>query len=165
MIRLRNLLVAVAASTLAGCASFDGYSLVPGKSTAAEVEATMGKPFERIPAAGGGSVWYYPRYRQTFAARVGADGVLLSIDPLLVEPNIRRIAPGVTTAAQAREILGPPLLVARNTRLERDIWEYNMQNEQQWDYFLEVQFSYDGIVREVMMLKDYSKEMGDSGLP
>jgi len=162
---MRLLLIALAALALASCASFDGYSLVPGKSTAAEVEATMGTPFERLPAAEGGTVWYYPRYRQTFAVRVGPDGVVRSVDPLLVEPNIRRVAPGATTAAQAREILGPPLLVARNARLERDIWEYNMQNEQQWDYFLEVQFSYDGIVREVMMLKDYSKEMGDGGLP
>ena len=35
-----------------------------------------------------------------------------------------------------------------------------MFNTQQWDYFLDLQFSSDGIVREVMMLKDYNKEQG-----
>ena len=45
---------------LAGCASLDGSGLVPGTSTAADVQAQMGAPAERLPAPGGGSVWWYP---------------------------------------------------------------------------------------------------------
>ncbi len=46
--------VAVAA-LLAGCASFDGRGLAPGKSTAAEVEALMGAPAEKLSLPDGGT--------------------------------------------------------------------------------------------------------------
>ena len=39
---------AVAAAILAGCASFDGRGLEPGKSSAAEVVALMGAPAEKL---------------------------------------------------------------------------------------------------------------------
>ncbi len=160
--------LALAALLAAGCASFDGRGLAPGKSTGADVEAAMGAPAARLPAPDGGAIWYYPRQplgRQTFAARFSKDGVLRSVEPLLVESNIRRVQPGVTTAAQAREILGPPFATSRVELSQRDVWEYRMYNDQQWEYFLFVQLSYDGVVREVMMLKDYTKEMGEGGLP
>ena len=83
-----------------------------------------------------------------------------SLQQTLTEQNIRNLVPGVTTMAQVREILGPPWRTSRFERQQRDVWEYTMVNTQQWDYYLDVQFSGDGIVREVMMLKDYTKEQG-----
>jgi hypothetical protein len=158
-------LIAVAALLLAGCASNNGRGLVGGQSTAADVEALMGVPAEKLKAADGDTLWFYPRQpsgRQMYAARIGPDGRMRSMEQTLTEQNIRNLVPGVTTIAQAHEILGPPGRISRFERQQRDLWEYTMINNQQWDYFLDVQFSYDGIVREVMMLKDYTKEMGST---
>ena len=48
---------------LAGCASYDGRGLIPGKATAAEVEQLMGPPAEKINEPAGDTVWFYPRVR------------------------------------------------------------------------------------------------------
>lgn len=156
-------LIAVVTLLLAGCASFDGRGLMPGQSTEQDVVALMGKPADRITVSGGDVVLYYPRQptgRQTFGVRLTPAGVVRSVNQLLTEENLKNLVPGVTSAAQVREIVGPPWRTSRLERQQRDVWEYYMINITQWDYFLYVQLSYDGVVREVMMVKDYTKEMG-----
>jgi hypothetical protein len=150
---------------LGGCAAINGHGLVPGQSTAKDVEALMGAPADRITVSGGDTVWYYPRQpfgRETYAVRLTSAGVVRSVDQLLTEQNLKNLVPGVTTGSQVREILGPPWKISRLDRVQRDVWEYNMINATGWDYFLYVQLSGDGIVREVLLLKDYTKEMGDT---
>ena len=152
---------AILVAALAGCASFDGYSLVPGKSTAAEVEATMGPPHERYAAPGGDSVWMYSRQpigRRNFAVTVGANGVVRSVEQRLTEANLRSLVAGKSTMQQARELLGPPWLVTRNDRMQRNVWSYKMYNLVDIEHTLHVQFSDDGLVREVMMLRDWPDE-------
>lgn len=151
---------------LAGCASFDGRGLVPGQSTAKDVEALMGAPAERIKLADGDTNWYYPRQptgRMMYAVRMSPGGVMRSREQLLTEQNIARLYRDTTTREQARVIVGPPWQVSRLERQGREVWEYNMFNAEQYDYFLYLQFSEDGILREAMMLKDYAKESGHDG--
>ena len=150
----------LAAGLLSGCASYSGSSLVAGKSTAAEVEALMGKPAERIEKPGGGSVLYYPRGpagRETYAVSIGADGKVQSVEQRLTDANIAKLVRGTTTAKEVRELFGPPPTTTRLPRLERDVWEYPMDNIAM-PYLLLVQFSGDGIVREVFKMKDYAAE-------
>ena len=69
---MRPLALLLAALALAGCASFEGASLVPGRSSAAEVEAAMGPAADKLTTAGGETVYYYPRLPwgyATYAAR------------------------------------------------------------------------------------------------
>ncbi len=156
-------LVVVISLALAGCASINGRGLVPGQSTGKDVEALMGAPAERITVSGGDSLWYYPSQpmgRQTWAVRLTPAGVVRSVDQLLTEENLKNIVGGTTTAKQAREILGPPWRTSHNSRMQRDVWEYTMFNATQWDYFLYLQLSSDGVVREVLLMKDYIKEVG-----
>ncbi|MCC6212203.1 MAG: outer membrane protein assembly factor BamE [Burkholderiales bacterium] len=160
-----RILLFIAFLLLAACASLSGSTLVPGKSTAQEVEALMGAPAERIRLPDGDSNWYYPRQpdgRVMFVVRVSPDGVVRSREQVLTEQNLTRLARGATTREQAREIIGPPWRTSRFERQERDVWEYTMYNAEQMDYFLYLQFSFDGVLREVMMLKDYAKEPGGS---
>ena len=150
----------LAAGLLSGCASYSGSSLVAGKSTAAEVEALMGKPAERLDQAGGGSVLYYPRGpagRQTYAVSIGADGRVQAVEQRLTDVNIAKLVRGTTTTREVREIFGPPPITTRLPRLEREIWEYPMDPIATPNVLL-VQFSPDGIVREVFKMKDYSAE-------
>ena len=158
--------VLLAAVLLPGCASFDGRGLVAGKSVAADVEALMGPAAEKIAAANGDSLWYYPRSEfglQTFAVRISPDGVVREIDQRLTVQNLHKLVAGVTTSKEARELLGPPVRVSRNDRLGRDVWEYRMYNDVQIEHNLAVQFSADGLVREVVMLRELKNELCGSG--
>jgi hypothetical protein len=158
--------IAAVAFALAACASFDGRGLVPGTSTEQEVTALMGAPADRIKLPGGDTKLYFPRQpegRMSYAARIGPDGVLRSVDQLLTEQNIANLVRGTTTRAQAREILGPPWHTSRLERQQREVWEYKMYNQVQDKFFLYVQLSDDGIVQEVLMIKDYVDEPGGQG--
>ena len=161
-----HLLVAVIGFVLAGCASFDGRGLVAGQSTAKDVEALMGVPAERIKLADGDANWYYPRQptgRMMYAVRMSPDGVMRSREQLLTEQNIARLYRDTTTREQARVIVGPPWRTSRLERQQRDVWEYTMFNAGLEEYFLYLQFSYDGILREVLMLQEYKPSGADYG--
>ena len=155
----------VAVLCIAGCASYNGRSLVPGTSRAADVQALMGEPAEKLMADNGDTVWFYPRLpfgRQTYAVRVSPDGVVLGVDQRLTEQNLTKLVPGTTTMKQARLLLGPPYQTIRFERQKRLVWDYPMYNDIELEYNLSVQFSYDGIVREVLFLQDYYDEPGSA---
>ena len=153
----------LAATLLAGCASLGDSGLLPGKATGAEVEAMFGRPAERVMKPDGGSVLYYPGGpigRTSYAVSVGADGKLQAIEQRLTDENIAKIMVGTTTAQQVRELLGPSLIHTKLPWQERDVWEYKMPIEPT-RYVLWVQFSTDGIVREVAKVSDPEWEMDD----
>jgi hypothetical protein len=163
---MKTLATLVAILLLAGCASYNGRGLVPGQSTAGDVQALMGVPADRLTAANGDTVLYYPlgpAGYQTFAVRLSSSGVMQSIEQLLAWENLNKLVAGVTTTARVREDFGPPGRISRLERQQRDVWEYRMRGASQEPYFLYVQFSSDGIVREVLFLKDYNREPGGPG--
>lgn len=153
----------IAAAALSGCASYSGHGLIPGKSDAKDVEALMGPPAERLAIAGGDSVWFYPRNPaggHTYAVRLSPQGIVLAVEQRLTVENLSKLVPGTTTAAQVRELLGPPWQVTRMARQERDVWQYRMEDGAMMRHDLYVQMSADGVVREVIMLRDYVNEIG-----
>lgn len=161
---LRHCVLLALAAMAAGCASYDGRSLVPGQSSAKDVEALMGPPAERLTVAGGDSVWFYPRNPfgvETYAVRLTPQGVLREIDQRLTVANVSRLIPGVSTSAQVRELLGPPWRITRMDRQQRDVWQYRMDNGFYIEHNLFVQYSADGVVREVLMLRDPKYDAGD----
>lgn len=145
-----------AVALVTGCASFDGRGLVPGKSSAAEVEALMGDSTERLSLPNGDTALYFSRQpagRALFVVTLGPDGVLKSIEQLLIRRNFDRIAIGVSTQQDVRAILGPPGRSGRFARLTRDWWEYKFLDLGE-KRVLWVQFSDDGVVREVLDMLD-----------
>jgi hypothetical protein len=156
----------VGAALVAGCASYDGRGLVPGKSVAGDVEQLMGPPKEKITTGGGDSVWFYPRNpagRHTYAVRVAPDGTVREIDQRLTVENMQKLVADATTAREVRVLFGPPYRITRLDRQERDVWEYRMYNPIQIPYNLFVQYSADGIVREVLFLRDPSQDAPAAG--
>jgi len=154
---MKTLLALAVAVMLAGCASYAGRGLVPGQSSAEEVEALMGPAAERRPGAGGETVRYYPRQpygREMYAARIGPDGKLRGIEQRLTEANIARLTPGASRAADVRDLFGPPYEVHAFARLARDVWTYKMYGGGNQPKDLYVQMSRDGVVREMMMIDD-----------
>jgi hypothetical protein len=147
-------LIAALAALLAGCASYDGSSLVPGKSTGADIQATMGAPDERQGHAGE-TVWWYsrgPSGFHSYAVHVGSDGVLKRIEQRLTVENVRKVAANTWTKKEVRELFGPPFLVSSLPRLQREVWEYQLR-EVDFKWKLWVQFSPDGVVREVLQVR------------
>ena len=157
MTRIAILLAAL--GLLAGCASFDGRSLTPGKSTRAEVEATMGRPAEVLAKANGDTRLYFSRLpfgREIYVATVGSDGVLRGIEPTLTRKNIAGLKEGMT-AAQVRERLGPPFRSVYMKLIDRDVWEYPWRIVED-KRILWVQFSRDGVVQEVIEMHDFEAD-------
>jgi hypothetical protein len=160
-----TVLIATVVLLLPGCASYSGRGLVGGQSTVADVEASMGRPAERLKAVDGDTILFYPRQpygRQMYAVRIAPDGRMRSIEQTLTEQNIRRLVLNQTTQAQAREIVGPPYFVSTNQRMQREIWEWTSYNPVQQEFFTFLQFSPDGVLREAFMIQDYQKELGES---
>ncbi len=157
----------VIAALLAGCASFDGRGLVPGKSTAAEVEALMGAPAGRLSLPDGGAALYFsrlPEGRAMFVVTIGSGGVMKSIEQRLTRQNVARIAAGVSTEKEVRELLGPPGLAGRLALQPRAWWEYKMRADYE-KRIVWVQFSDDGVVREVLDMLDPEEYSPDGGKP
>jgi len=152
---MRTILACLAVAALAaGCAWYDGRTLIPGRSTAAEVEDTMGRPAERRPS-GSDSIWWYPRGPMGFhsyAVRIGADGVLLGIEQRLTVANVGKLVPGRSTREDVRELFGPPFVVSELPRLQREVWEYQLL-EVDFKWKLWLQFSSDGLLREVLQMR------------
>jgi hypothetical protein len=147
-------LIAALAALLAGCASYDGSSLVPGKSTGADIQATMGAPDER-QASPGETVWWYsrgPSGWHSYAVSMGSDGVLKRIEQRLTVENVKKVAANTWTKREVRELFGPPFLVSSLSRLQREVWEYQLL-EVDFKWKLWVQFSPDGVVREVLQVR------------
>jgi hypothetical protein len=147
-----SLLIAVA-----GCAGYSGRGLVPGQSSEADVEAVMGEPAGVQEKANGETVLWYPRLRygrENYAARIGPDGRLLSIEQRLTEENIARLVRNQTLAEEVSDLLGPPHRSDPFPRMEREIWTYYMQGFPYWKV-LYVQISpQDHVVREVYYMDD-----------
>lgn len=146
---------------LAGCASYSGGGLVPGRSSAAEVQALMGAPALRLPRAGGGEQWYYPRGGkmgwETYAVKIGPDGVMRAIEQRLTVENVARLEPGAATMKDAQALLGPPFEASRLPRQKRTDWGYRVHQAPWWWIFW-LQFSDDGVLREVIKLPDFERE-------
>ena len=162
---MKAILVAVVAIVLSGCASYSGRGLAPGQSGAAEVEAVMGPPAERSHSANGETILWFPRFpfgRQSYAARIGADGKLIAIEQRLTPENVARLQPGRTTAKEVHDLLGPPWREDAYPRLAREIWTYPMMASDPTPKHFYVQFSGDGVVRELYLLDDPDWRARDS---
>jgi SmpA/OmlA family protein len=162
---MKAIIVAVVAIVLAGCASYSGRGLTPGQSSAAEVEAVMGPPAERSRSANGETVLWFPRFpfgRESHAARIGPDGRLIAIEQRLAPENVARLQPGRTTAKEVRDLLGPPWRADPFPRMQREIWTYPMMATDPTPKHLYVQFSGDGVLRELYLLDDPDWRARDS---
>jgi len=151
---------------LPGCASYGGAHLVAGNSTAAEVQATMGNPAEKVQI-GNDTLWWYVRElsRESYAVIVGPDNIVKGVEQRLTEGNLKNIAVGQTTPQDLRALMGPPHFVTRYRWRDGDSWEYLMNGGlanstgsfDDW-MILSVRFDGTGIVRDVTYIADPARD-------
>jgi hypothetical protein len=156
-------LLLLAAFSLAGCAT--GPNLVPGQSTASDVEARH--PAEKR-VVGGETVYYFPQHPwgyASYAARVGADGKVIAVEQRLTQENLKKVVRDKTTGDEVRDLLGPPWEPIYYPRMERDVWTYPMRiaSDPTPKWFV-VHVSRDGLVRETYLFDDmnYNRWGGNS---
>lgn len=93
-----------------------------------------------------------------YAARIGPDGKLVALEQRLAPEYIAKIAPGRSRAEDARDLLGPTWSTERLPGLMRDVWGYPMLGSP-YRKMLYVQFSGEGVVREVIVMNDPRREL------
>ena len=152
---MRGLLLLLLA---AGCAGYDGRGLVPGQSTATDVEAVMGPAADKRPAAGGETVYYYPSLPfgyATYAARIAPDGKLIALEQRLTPENMDKLKPGVTRAEDVLDLLGPPYRPMKQATSGDEIWTYpfRIAGFPLGRWFV-VHISPDGLLREKNTIDD-----------
>lgn len=150
-------ILSLALILLAGCAAYTGRGLVAGQSTEADVLAVMGKPTERGSGSKPGEtvLWYsrLPYGRENWAAVIGSDGRLISLEQRLTEENLDKLQRNRTTEEQVRELLGPPNKVTQFPRMNREVWTYQMPAKEEWKVLF-AQFSPDHVLREYYYMDD-----------
>ena len=164
---MKHALLIIALAAIAGCAGYAGGGLPPGASEA-QVQSVLGRPAERRTAPNGETVLWYPRMPYgdgSYAARIGPDGRLISIEQRITEENVARIERGKTTAEQVRDLVGPPYRIDPYPRMDREIWTYKIGQVFPFPKALFVQFSPDRIVREVYFMDDPEIPRHGAGRP
>jgi outer membrane protein assembly factor BamE (lipoprotein component of BamABCDE complex) len=138
-----RLAIAVAFTALAGaCASYSGYGLHPGSSTAEDVVKTMGKPAAEFAEAGGGRELFYPHGplgTETFVAHVDANGTLRGIDQVLDDDHFRAIHEG-QTRDQVLRMIGPP---GDSMRFNNGTYAWVWRFKDTWGYLSDFNVTFD----------------------
>ena len=75
-----------------------------------------------------------------------------SIKPLMTDADVAQLIHPGTSRAEVRNLLGAPQHVESLSRPEREVWTYKTVGI--WNKELFVQFSPDGVAREVMLIDD-----------
>ena len=135
--------LALAAAVLASaCASYSGYGLRPGSSTADDVVRTMGKPAAEFDEPGGGRELFFPRGplgTETFVAHVDAHGTLRGIEQVLDDDHFRAIHEGQTRDQVLRRI-GPS---GDSMRFNNGTYAWIWRFKDTWGYLSDLNVTFD----------------------
>jgi len=72
---------------------------------------------------------------------------------LVMDQQIARLHSGASQD-EVRDLLGAPSRVDSLPRVDREVWTYKALDEGVWRKDLYVQFSHDGVVREILLTDD-----------
>lgn len=101
--------------------------LQPGVSTAAEVQAKMGKPAMEW-REGDTRVWEYPfmpEGTRNYMLTIGPDDVLRAMDQVLTAENFARVRPGMTRD-EVRRLLGKPATIVVFAGKGEEVWDWKL---------------------------------------
>jgi hypothetical protein len=134
----RAALWAIAATTLAGCASYGLMRLEPGKSSEADVRGALGEPAKVFSLPDGTRQLAFPtgpQGMQTYMAYVSPSGSLVRMEQVLADKYLGRIVRGSTTAAELERLIGPPWQKVAFTNKRQVAWDYVFQDT--WGYIVD----------------------------
>lgn len=162
---MKKIIALTFALLLSGCASFSGSDLVPGKSTAADAELSMGRADQQLKLANGDTALYFSRQplgRTMYVVTLGPDGVMKSKEQRMQYGYFAKVVANSWGKKEVTELLGPPWRTGRFDRQKREWWEYRYWLAPEYRVVW-VQFSDDGVVREMYDLVDPDEERKKDG--
>jgi hypothetical protein len=126
----------------------------------------MGLPADKRAAPGGETVYWYPQLQYgyaSYAARISPEGRLVALEQRLTEANVAKVVKGAS-AAEVRDLLGPPYQPTVFQPLAREVWTYPLrQSGYVYPRWFIVHLSLDDrTVRETYLMDDPTWAQPDS---
>ena len=122
----------------------------PGDSDA-QVIARLDPPTARYQDGGERFQEYRrgPAGQQTYMARIGADGRLMSYEQVLTMQKFGTIKIGAATKADVLRSVGQPAEVSTLALPKLEVWSYRYKENDVWNSMMHVHFDRSGIVRRL----------------
>ena len=119
--------------------------------TEAQVLAARGTPTHRYRDGNEELLEYMtgPAGQQTWMARMGADGKLISFEQVLKEEKFATIQIGSATHEQVLHTIGAPSERTYLPLSQLEVWSYPYRQYDIWDKLMHVHFDRSGIVRRM----------------
>ena len=136
---------------LAGCAALSRIPPTVGDDLAT-VTAKFGQPSARYPAGAGQLLEYAtgPFGQQTYMARMGPDGRLLSFEQVLTSETFATLKIGTANRDEVLHTLGRPAERAFLDLSQLEVWSYRYKEGGVWNSMMHAHFDRNGVLR--MML-------------
>ncbi|MFC0253946.1 hypothetical protein ACFFJK_18770 [Massilia consociata] len=116
------------------------------------VQQKMGTP-TAIYGAGNDRILEYatgPMGQQTFMARIGPDGRLVSYEQVLTSEKFATIKIDEATREDVLRAVGKPAETSRVGFRDYEVWSYRYKEAGVWNSLMHVHFDQQGIVRQMM---------------
>lgn len=162
---IKSLLLLLTFFILAGCGTASkvfGPAPMPG-DTEQDVIAKRGVPAYRYRVGDQTLLEYPGGYygQQTFMARIGPDGRLISYDQVRTVERFGQIKINESTKQDVLMIVGTPSEVTPQPRRQLEVWSYRYKENEVWHSIMHIMFDQAGIVRAMENARDPMYDTSD----
>jgi hypothetical protein len=147
LLRISAVLVLAA---IAGC-----VTVSPGEPES-EVLSKLGRPTHRYQDGNDQLLEYAygPFGQQTYMARIGPDGKLISYEQVLTTQRFGMIKIGESNKTDVLKLVGAPSETSYLPLRDLEVWTYPYKEAGAWDSLMNVEFDRTGIVRDMVNAPD-----------
>jgi len=148
---LARFLPAAIAALLCSCSILMPAAVNPG-DTEADLIARRGQPTHRYQDGKDRLLEYAqgPWGQQTYMARIGPDGKVISFEQVLTSQKFSTIKVGISTKQDVLRTIGSPSETSYLPLSGLEVWSYPYKESGAWDSVMHVHFDKAGIVRKML---------------
>jgi hypothetical protein len=95
-----------------------------------------------------------PWGQETYMARIGPDGRIISFEQVLTTQKFATIKIGEATKSDVLRIIGHPSEISYLSLSELEVWSYPYKENRVWNSLMHVHFDKSGIVRKMLNSPD-----------
>jgi hypothetical protein len=142
-------LLAALLATLAGCALMTNPPVAG--TTESEIVAQLGRPTASYQDGNNKLLEYAhgPAGQQTYMARIGTDGKLISYEQVLTAERFGTIKIGEASKDDVLHAIGTPSETSYLSLPKLEVWSYRYKESGVWNSMMHVHFDQAGIVRKL----------------
>ena len=135
---------------IGACAGLGSHPVSPG-DTESTVISRLGAPTNRYQDGNERLLEYMkgPWGQQTYMARIGSDGRLVSYEQVLTSQRFASIRPGEATKNDVLKLIGAPSDTSYLALSELEVWSYPYKEANTWNSVMHVHFDKRGIVQRM----------------